>query len=328
MSSHPKPDEFELIRKLFAPLAQNPGALSLTDDAAIFEPPEGKELIFTADALIEGVHFLATDPAETVARKLLRVNLSDVAAMGAIPIGYLLTAAWPRDIGQDWIKAFCAGLALDQDQFGVTLLGGDTVATDGPMALSLTAIGSVAKGGALKRNDAQIDDRLFVSGTIGDGSLGLKVAQGEIDDLPAKDLEYLKSRYRLPEPRTDLGPSLVGIAHAAIDVSDGLIADAGHLAETSEVRIIIRQPDIPLSDAARLALAQRPDLSLTLLSGGDDYELLFTAPAEVGDRINSIADSCRIAITEIGHVEAGEDVEVVARDGAPLTLQNSGWRHF
>ena len=328
MSNHPKPDEFELIRRLFAPLAQNPGALNLTDDAAIFEPPEGKELIFTADALIEGVHFLATDPAETVARKLLRVNLSDIAAMGAIPIGYLLTAAWPRDVDQDWIAAFCAGLALDQDQFDVTLLGGDTVATDGPMALSLTAIGSVAKGGALKRNNAQIDDRLFVSGTIGDGALGLTAAQGEIDDLPAKELEYLKSRYRLPEPRTDLGPSLVGIAHAAIDVSDGLIADAGHLAETSEVRIIIRQPDVPLSGAARLALAQRPDLSLALLSGGDDYELLFTAPAAVGDRIISIADTCRIAITEIGHVEAGEGIEVIARDGSPLTLQNSGWRHF
>ncbi len=228
--------EFELIARYLAPLAEGePGALGLRDDAAVISPPAGRDLVLAADALVEGVHFLPTDPPGLVARKLLRVNLSDLAAMGARPCGYLMTAAWPKGRAEAWIADFAAGLARDQEIFGIGLLGGDTTGTPGPLSLSLTAVGTTPSGRRLERGGARAGDSLYVSGTLGDGALGLRVLQGALDGLDTAERDWLIDRYRLPRPRLALGESLLaqGLASAAIDVSDGLVADVGHLAAAS-----------------------------------------------------------------------------------------------
>ncbi len=328
MTDRPKAGEFELIRRHFRPLATTPGALGLSDDAALLVPSEGKDLVLTADALIGGVHFLDDDPADLVARKLLRVNLSDLAAMGAAPLGYLLTTAWPAALGEEWIRAFAAGLAADQKTFDVALLGGDTVSTTGPIALSLTAIGQVPTGAALGRDGARPGDRLFLTGALGDGALGLLAARGDLAGPATDDLAYLERRYRLPEPRTAVGPRLVGVASAAIDVSDGLVADAGHLAEASAVAIAIERELLPLSPAAARLVEAAPKHWPTILGGGDDYELLFTASSEAREQIEAIARESGVSIAEIGVVDEGDRVGVLDEDGKALELPSGGWRHF
>ena len=318
----PLPGEFELIRKYFAPLAAGfSGALDLEDDACTYAVPAGQELVLTADALVEGRHYLSSDPADLIARKMLRVNLSDLAAKGAKPIGYLMTTALGPDIDEDWMAKFTSGLATDQQEYGIFLMGGDTVATPGPTTLSLTALGIVPTGRALRRRGAQPGDRLYVSGTIGDGALGLKVLRGELLDLAAAHRETLAGRYHLPQPRLALGAALMagGDVTAAMDVSDGLVADTGHIAEASRCGLVIHAGRVPLSAAAQEALAEDLDLLPVILGGGDDYELLFTAP----EGFNA-ADG----VTEIGEVVAGSGVSVLDRDGAEISLGSGGWRHF
>ena len=222
------PPEFSRIARHFRPLA-GPGSLDLTDDAAVFAPPAGRELVMTADAMVESVHFLPGTEPSLIARKLLRVNLSDLASMGAVPFGYLITISVPRALGEDWFTGFAAGLALDQKAFKINLLGGDTTETPGPLTLSLTAIGHVAPGAAILRSGAQPGDDLWVTGTIGDGVLGLYAARGELSDPDG----YLKGRYDLPTPR--LGLPIGGWARAAMDVSDGLFQDLGHICRASGV---------------------------------------------------------------------------------------------
>jgi thiamine-monophosphate kinase len=321
VAGRPLPGEFELIHRYFAPLAAGfPGALGLEDDAAIYRPPAGHELVVTADALVEGRHYLASDPADLIGRKMLRVNLSDLAAKGATPVGYLMTTALGPDIDEAWIAKFTEGLAADQREFGIHLMGGDTVATPGPTTLSVTAIGVVPQGKALRRSGARIGDKLVVTGTIGDGALGLKVLRGSLLDLDAAQRETLADRYHLPQPRLKLGASLIGGAHAAMDVSDGLVADAGHIAEASHCGVVIRADRVPLSAAAQEALAGDLDLLPTILTGGDDYELLFTAP--------SLRSEWSGQVTEIGEIVAGEGVRVLDRDGAEIVLASRGFQHF
>lgn len=321
MAGRPLPGEFALIHRYFAPLAAGfPGALGLEDDAATYQPPAGHELVLTADALVEGRHYLAADPADLVARKMLRVNLSDLAAKGAKAIGYLMTTALGPDIDEDWIAKFAAGLAADQQEFGVALMGGDTVATPGPTTLSVTALGIVPQGKALRRKGAKIGDKLYVSGTIGDGALGLKVLRGELLDLTPQQRGALADRYHVPQPRMTLGAALLGGAHAAMDVSDGLVADAGHIAEASRCGVIIRADRVPLSPAAQEALAGDLDLLPLILTGGDDYELLFTASAARPEWPGPV--------TEIGEIVAGEGVRVLDRDGAEIALASRGFQHF
>ena len=328
MADRPKPGEFEVICRHFAPLATTPGALGLRDDAAILRPPEGHDLVLTADALVAAVHFLEDDPADLVARKLLRVNLSDLAAMGAVPLGYLLTTAWPTSLGEAWIAAFATGLFRDQAEFSIALLGGDTVSTSGPTTLSLTAIGSVPAGSAVRRDGAGIGDGIFLTGSLGDGALGLLAARGELPATPPEDLDYLLQRYRLPEPRSTVGPALRGIASAMIDVSDGLVADAGHLAEASGVAVVIERSALALSPAAARIVATTPGHWPTILTGGDDYELLFTAVPEVLPRIEAVARESGVPITRVGRVGDGEGVSVLDEAGRPLALPAAGWRHF
>ena len=274
-------------------------------------PPPGRELVLTCDAMVEGVHFLADDPPDLIGRKLLRVNLSDLAAKGATPIGYLMTVSAPRDTPDAWYAGFANGLLQDQRQYGVTLLGGDTTSTPGPISLSLTILGHVAPGQAVHRMGARPGDGIYVTGTIGDGALGLAVARGRLSDPTG----FLLSRYRLPQPR--VGLPICGIATAGMDISDGLVQDLGHICRASNLTAEIDAAKIPLSPQARSA---GPDWLPTCLTGGDDYELLLAIPPgrEAG-----------IPVTRIGTFRSGPtDVIVRGPNGEPMNLPRGGWSHF
>ncbi|HEY2071853.1 MAG TPA: thiamine-phosphate kinase [Rhizomicrobium sp.] len=293
-----------MIARLFAPLATSRGAFGLTDDAAVVSPPRGHELVVTADALVAGVHFFADDPPELIARKALRVNLSDLAAKGAKPLFYLMTLALPHNVRYDWLKAFARGLAKDQREFGLSLLGGDTTATPGPLTISITAFGSVPKGRMLRRKGARPGDLVYVSGTIGDAGEGLALLRRK-RTAPKKFID----RYRLPMPRLALGLALRGMASAALDVSDGLLADLGHIAEVSNVRIAVEAGRIPVSrgvDPVRAAVA------------GDDYEIAFTAHKPVA----------LAGVTRIGRVERGRGVVLLDAAGEEIAVKRKGFAHF
>ncbi len=310
------PPEFTRIAA-FRPLAA-PEALGLQDDAAVFAPPPGRELVLSADAIVEGVHFLPTDSPDLVARKLLRVNLSDLAAMGAVPLHYLLTVSVPRSTNADWFGAFARGLAQDQAEYGITLLGGDTTSTPGPACLSATVIGHAAPGRALRRAGAQAGDGLWVTGTIGDAALGLLALRGEVADPGGA----LANRYRLPQPR--LGLALAGLVHAAMDVSDGLVQDCGHLARAAGLGAVIHAADVPLSPAARAA--GRLELCLT---GGDDYELLLAVPDHAGAALQAECRRCGLPVTRIGHFAQGApEVRVIGPSGETLAFPRAGFSHF
>jgi thiamine-monophosphate kinase len=319
--------EFEQIARFFAPLA-GPGGLGLLDDAALIDCRAGRELVVTADAIVAGVHYLPDDPPELVARKLLRVNLSDLAAMGARPLHYVLTTALPRELGPKWLARFAAGLGEDQRRFGVELLGGDSVGTVGPAVLSLTAIGEVAAGRAVRRSGAKPGDLLWLSGTIGDAYLGLRLLRGAYSGLAAQHHDYLIHRFRIPEPRTELGPRLSGLAHAMIDVSDGLLADLGHICETSRVAAVVELDLLPLSPAAMVVGQGDPAIRPRLATGGDDYELLFSASADAEQPLAALSSRLGIPITKIGRIEPGAGVTLLDTDGRAITLDHTGYRHF
>ncbi|MEO1191676.1 MAG: thiamine-phosphate kinase [Pseudomonadota bacterium] len=276
MASSGRAGEFETIARYFAPLAGSPAALGLGNDAAVLRPPPGRDLVLTADAMLQGLHFLPDDPAETVGRKLLRVNLSDLAAMGAAPLGYLMTCAWPASLEETWIAAFAEGLSEDQSRFGIDLLGGDTTGGPGPLTLSLTALGSVQPGKALGRDGAGAGDLVFVSGTIGDGILGLMVRQGQLNGLSSTSEAYLTERYRLPTPRLALGQALSesGLATACLDVSDGLLADLGHIALQSALGAEIDAASLPLSEAAQEVIADDLERFTTPKQGGEAFQIV------------------------------------------------------
>lgn len=310
------PREFARIAQHFRPLA-GPGALDLLDDAAVLAPPPGRELVIAADAMVAGVHFLPADAPDLVARKLLRTNLSDLAAMGAVPLGYLLTIAVPRDTPEPWFAAFAAGLARDQREYGLALLGGDTVSTPGPISLSLTILGTVSAGCAIRRAGARPGDLLCVTGTIGDGALGLLAARGELADPGG----VLADRYRLPRPR--LGVARHGLVRAALDISDGLVQDVLHLCRASGCAAEIDAGAIPLSPAAKAA---GPAHLPRILSGGDDYEL---AMAVAPDAEPALRATAGVAVTRIGRFLEGPPAVTVRRpDGTPLPLDRLGWSHF
>jgi thiamine-monophosphate kinase len=313
--------EFEFIARRLRPLATSPGALGLVDDAALLDGRSGMQLVLTKDAMVAGVHFLADDPPGQVAQKLLRVNLSDLAAMGARPIGYLLAVARPPAIEDDWLAAFCAGLADDNAAFGIALLGGDTVSTPGPLTLSLTAIGEVPTGEALLRAGARLGDDIWVSGTLGDAALGLAVLQGGLD-VAKKVRAHLIGRYRLPQPRLALGQALRGLAHAAIDISDGLLADLGHIVETSGLGAEIRVDLLPTS------ASDLPGVQDEALSGGDDYELLFTAAKSQRDAIEQLVRKHDVPLTRIGEMQAAPGVRALDASGAEIRPKRTGWQHF
>ena len=310
------PDEFQQIARLYRPLTRGaPEALGLLDDAAAIPSRPGFDLVITKDALVEGVHFLATDPPDLIARKLLRVNLSDLAAKGAEPYGYFLMTAWSPSFGWPERQKFAAGLALDGERFELALLGGDTVSTPGPLTVSVTMLGWVPSGSMLRRGGAKLGDLVMVSGSIGDGGLAWLAARGELDDPEGTHLR----RYQLPEPRLDLRTRLRGFASASADISDGLIADAAHVALASGLGVRLDLSKMPLSSTTNawldLQLDQNEGLR-RLASLGDDYEIVATA-----SRDNAAA----LGLTVIGEiVDAGVEVHVAGR---PLAPSIGGWRH-
>ena len=323
-------DEFDWIDRHLRPLAGDaPEALALADDAAVIPARPGFDLVVSKDAIVEGVHFLASDPLDLVARKLLRVNLSDLAAKGAEPYGYFLAVAWPPGFGWSARRAFVEGLGQDQRRFGLKLFGGDTVSTPGPLTASVTIMGWVPAGAMVRRAGARVGDVVLVTGAIGDGGLGLRAARGEGLGLPMDDQARLKARYQTPEPRLDLGEALRRWAHAAADVSDGMIADAGRIASASAVRVTLDIDRMPISAAAGAWLAMQPDRDaarLALAAAGDDYEILCTAPPPAVAPLKAAAEALGFAMTEIGIVSAGEGVEVTSQ-GRVVAVNRSGWRH-
>jgi thiamine-monophosphate kinase len=323
-----RPGEFELIAQLFAPLASAPGAFGLTDDVAMFTPPPGNELVLKTDAIVETVHFHATDPADSVAKKALRVNLSDLAAKGTNPVGYLLTLNLPDSTSMEWLESFARGLAEDQKQFGISLYGGDTTATPGPLSISVSMFGFIPTGTLTKRAGAKAGDLVFVSGTIGDAGGGLAVLKGEGHALSAATREALIARYHLPEPRLKLGQALRGIASASLDVSDGLIADLGHISEVSKIRVIVEGPRVPLSHALEALWGHTSESVSRAATSGDDYEIAFTAPSVKRDAVLAAARASKTQITEIGRVEAGKGVALLDTDGKEIAIERAGFTHF
>jgi thiamine-monophosphate kinase len=321
------PGEFELISRYFVPLA-GPGALALKDDAAVLDLTQGRSLVATADTVIDGVHFLRDDPPELVARKALRVNLSDLAAMGAEPLGYLLVTAFTPQVDEDWVAAFARGLAEDQAEFGITLLGGDTAATPGPVTITVTALGQVESGRSLLRSGASPGEGVYVSGTLGDAAFGLEAAKGGGGGLSEPDRAFLLDRYRLPRPRLALGRRLVGLATAALDISDGLAADLGHICEASGVGARIEAVRLPLSPAGRTLVAAAAGARARAMSGGDDYELLFTASADREPELARIAAELNLPLTRIGEIVAEAGLTALDQTGRPIALGAGGWRHF
>ena len=312
------PLEFQRIARHFAPLAGE-GALGLTDDAAVLASIPG-QLVLSADAMVEGVHFPVGEAPDLVARKLLRTNLSDLAAMGARPLGYLLTVAVPRSTDEAWFAGFAAGLAADQAEFGLKLLGGDSTSTPGPVTVSLTILGTAHA--VLRRAGARDGDDVWVSGTIGDAALGLLALSGEVADPDG----FLVGRYRLPQPRLELGRRLVGIAHAEMDVSDGLVQDLGHLCRAAGLGAVVEAALVPASPAARAAgpghLARR-------ITGGDDYELLFAAAPGALDAVERAASACGTPVMRVGRFRAAPAcVTVLDERGAEIALARGGWSHF
>ena len=320
--------EFERIARFFAPLA-GPGALNLTDDVALIDGPTGEQYVLTTDTIIEGVDYFADDPPFQVAQKLLRVNLSDLAAKGAAPFGYLLTTALPKAHGEAWLDEFAKGLAADQKEFGVLLLGGDSSATPGPPTLSVTMIGRVASGKAILRSGAKEGDIVYVSGPLGDAALGLALRKGELGGaLTAEQRDYLVNRYRLPRPRVALGRKLVGIASAMIDISDGFLADLGHLCAASKLGATIPAYKLPLSTAARAAITSNPGFNNAVIAGGDDYELLFTAAPQRAWDVGAAMRDAGLVGMALGSMVRGQGAVVLGPDGQPVKVEKAGYAHF
>jgi thiamine-monophosphate kinase len=334
MSKSSLPSEFELIARYFAPLARDfPGAYGLLDDAAVITPASDNELVVKTDTIVGGIDFLPDDPANLIARKGLRVNLSDLAAKGAVPRAYLLDLVLPNTVDEAWIAAFVTGLARDQAEYDIHLIGGDMSSTSGPITIAVTAFGEAPIGQIIRRGRAQAGDTIFVTGTIGDGALGLSVLSSALPSLDAGSAAFLVDRYRLPQPRVALGPQLIGIATAGLDVSDGLVADLRHLCAVSRLDAVIEAGSVPLSPAARVAISGDPQRLAIALTGGDDYELLFTAPPAAATRIGELSRSFATPITPIGRMTAltrGDQPRVVVLDnvGRPLSFASEGWTHF
>lgn len=305
-------DEFSRIASYFAPLAAKAeGAFGLTDDAAVVTVPQGQQLVVTQDTLMEGVHFLGAEPPKLLAQKALRVNLSDLAAKGATPLGYFLSLSLPPRCDDAWVEAFCLGLAEDQQSYGITLMGGDSTTSMHGVAITVNAQGLTPR--IIRRNGAKTGDVLFVTGTIGDAALGLQVAQGQ---LPHQ--AELLQRYHLPQPRIGFAAAIRDHASAALDISDGLLQDARHLATQSGVGLDIALEALPLSAPAS-SHAQDADSLLRLATGGDDYELLFTAPETQTAALHRAAEDAGIRLTAIGRCVAGKDINIShAKNAVPL----------
>jgi thiamine-monophosphate kinase len=325
--------EDEIIARYFRPLAKHPAAFGLIDDCAALTPPAGSDLVLKTDAIVGDVHFFSHDPADKVAQKALRVNLSDLAAKGAKPAGFLLALALPKGIGEDWLSAFARGLGKDAAAFGCPLLGGDTVRTGGPVTAAITVFGTLPRGSMVRRSGARPGDRLVVTGTIGDAALGLDLRQDPSAagrwQLTDREAAQLAERYLVPQPRNALAEAVRRHASAAMDISDGLVGDLAKLCAASGVSADIEATRVPLSAAARRALAAEPELIERALTGGDDYEIACTIPPKKLAAFRAAAAKARVPVAEIGIVTRGrEKPRVLDPNGKPLLFKSLSFSHF
>jgi thiamine-monophosphate kinase len=331
MTSKPRrPGEFELIARYFAPLATDPAALGLADDAARLRVNSRDELVVTTDLIAAGIHFFADDPPESIARKALRVNLSDLAAKGARPAGYLLALALPADWTEAWIRKFARGLQGDQATYGISLIGGDTSRAANGLTVAITAIGRLPRGTMVHRGGARPGDLLYVSGTIGDAALGLAIRLAKADGNSVdRSAGHLLDRYLHPQPRLALAAAIRRYATAALDVSDGLVGDFAHICAASGVSGVIEAPRVPLSPPAVRFIAASPSGLERALTGGDDYEILAAiAPADAA-AFERAARRAGVAVTRIGHVTKGQGAPVVlGPDGRRLAFGHASFDHF
>jgi thiamine-monophosphate kinase len=320
--------EDRLIAELFAPLATHPGALGLTDDTAFLSPEPGTDIVLTTDGVICGVHFFPDEDAALVAKKALRVNLSDLAAKGAKPRGFLVSLALSADVGMDWLRRFAEGLREDVQVFDCPLLGGDTDRTPGPISVSVAMIGSVPQGKMVRRAGAKRGDRVFVTGTIGDAALGLRLRKGATWNLSDAQCEHLLSRYVLPRPRNALAEAVRTHASASMDISDGLVGDLTKLCRVSQVAATVEVARVPLSDAARAALAADAAMREIALTGGDDYEILCTVPPEKADSFRSAAAAAHVNVTDVGEISDGKGARFLDANGQALAFKRGSYSHF
>ena len=323
-----RPGEDELIARFFAPLA-GPAGLGLRDDVACLTPPAGDDLVLTCDALVAGVHFFADDPPGLIARKALRVNLSDLASKGARPLGFLMAMALPAGWTEDWLEAFASGLAADASAYRCPLVGGDTVSTPGPLTLSITAYGAVRSGRMAARTGVRPGDRLYVSGTIGDAAIGLKIRQGRGPDISEADRQFLLRRYLTPEPRAALAPAMAAYAHGGMDVSDGFVGDLTKMLAVSGVTARILVDRLPLSAAARAAIAADPDMFAIAATGGDDYEVLASVAPEAAPAFEADARDAGVGVAFLGEALAGAGPPLfIGPDGGPVSFARGSYSHF
>ncbi|WP_237480841.1 thiamine-phosphate kinase [Lichenibacterium dinghuense] len=318
-------DEDGLIARFFAPIA-GPGGLGLKDDAALIAPPPGHEVVVTVDAIVAGGHFFPDDPPGSIARKALAVNLSDLAAKGADPLGFTLALALPDGWTADWLEGFARGLGAEAAAHGCPLLGGDTVKAGGPLTLSITAFGAVPAGRMVPRTGARPGDRLYVSGTVGDAALGLRL---RLDAGPPPPwCEHLLDRYLHPRPRLALRHALRAHASGAMDVSDGFVGDLVKMMRASGAGATVELASVPLSEAARRAVDSDPSAFDVAVTGGDDYEILASVPEDAARAFEAAAASAGVAVTAVGRVHAGDEASFRGRDGAPRSFARASFSHF
>jgi thiamine-monophosphate kinase len=313
--------EFELIERFFTRPVRR-ATLGVGDDCALLQPTPGMTLAVSSDMLIEGRHFLSTVPPERLGHKALAVNLSDLAACGARPLAFTLALALPS-ADASFLDGFARGLLALADREGCELIGGDT--TRGPLAICITAFGELPSGSALLRSGARPGDDLYASGTLGDARLALEAFRGKVA-LDEASFQRVRGAMEMPTPRLGLGQSLRGIATSAIDISDGLLGDLGHVLERSGVGAVVECDALPRS--AVLAAQPRALQLECLLNGGDDYELVFSALPERRDAIAAAAANAGVAVTRIGRIEAGRRLRVVDRSGAEVEAAGRSFDHF
>ena len=320
--------EFEIIQEYFAPLAKNEFSFGLADDVAKYPVDAGDELVFTKDVCVEGVHFFPEDSPEAISRKALRVNLSDLAAKGAQPIGYMIGLGLPEDWKRDWLNRFSYGLQQDQELFGISLFGGDTVRSPNNLFISITAIGKIQRGTICERSTAKVGDLVYVTGTIGDSYLGLAVRKNQIVAKNESDFTYFTNRYLLPEPRMNAISLIQKFANASLDVSDGLVADLKHLCVASGVGAEVNIDLVPISSNAQNLISSGLVNLEKLITGGDDYELLFTVTESEAKRLKTVVENDKLRITNIGRITDSNDICILNSEGAKLEISNQGFQHF
>ena len=324
------PDEFDLIERYFKPLATDPGAFGLKDDAAVLAAPPGTEIVVSSDTVVGGVHFFPDDPPSAIARKALRVNISDLVAKGAAPFAYTLSLALPEATTGNWLAAFARALAGDQGTYGVALVGGDTTRSPAMLVVAITAFGRVDAGAMVRRGGGRAGDAVYVSGTIGDAVAGLMLRTGELSSADVgRGAAGLEKRYLFPEPRAALAGAVSAHARGALDVSDGLWADLAHLCAASGVTARIDAESVPMSPAVRRLAETMPGFMQRALTGGDDYEVLAAVPPGACAAFEAAAAAAGVPVSRIGALVRGAGVPSIMHQGSPLPHPGAlGHLHF